>query len=367
MISSLHINTEPTWRGGEQQQLYLMQGLRDRGHPVETAAQAGSPFAARCRREGFAVHELAMRGEADLAAVARLARLIRRGRFAVVHMHTSHAHTLGCLAAAWAGRARRVVSRRVDFSIFRRRFLGLNRLKYNLGPHRIVAISEAIRRVLLADGVASRLVTVVRSGIDFARLEPAAPVDLRREFDLPPAGPVLVNVAHLAGHKGQRFLVAAAPAVLERFPRARFLIVGEGEERPALEGQIRELGLEGRVILAGWRDDVPGILKGADLYVHASHLEGLGTIVLDALALARPVVAAGAGGVPEIVRDGAEGWLAPPADPAGLAAKINAALAAGEAERSRRARAGRERVRREFSVAGMVSGNLAVYSELVGG
>ena len=94
----LHLNTERTWRGGEKQCLRLAAGLRDRGEESEVVAQPGSPMAERARAEGLVVHEVPMRGEWDLGAVRAIRRLYRGRAPDVAHMHTSHAHTLGCLA-----------------------------------------------------------------------------------------------------------------------------------------------------------------------------------------------------------------------------------------------------------------------------
>ena len=118
-LKVLHVNTEPTWRGGEQQVLYLLDGLRARGVASVLAAQPDGPMAERARKSGHEVVGLRMRGEVDPIAVWRLYRLLRRGGFSVVHAHTSHGHTLAVLAAALFGpsaaRPKVVVARRVDF------------------------------------------------------------------------------------------------------------------------------------------------------------------------------------------------------------------------------------------------------------
>ena len=119
-LLSAHVNTEPTWRGGEQQTLYLLQGLRRRGHPVVLFARPGSPLHERAREECFETYGLKIRSEPDLLAILRLARYLRKLRPDLLHMHTSHAHAIGVCAAVLAGNGmKRVVSRRVNFSISR--------------------------------------------------------------------------------------------------------------------------------------------------------------------------------------------------------------------------------------------------------
>lgn len=370
----LHVNTERTWRGGEQQVLYLARGLAARGVEQELLCQQGSVLAARAREAGLPVWERRLRGEVDLPAARAIAARLRAGRFDLIHMHTSHAHTLGVLGARLAGRRRRgdrpvtVVSRRVDFSIHKRRFLDFARLKYTWNLDRILCVSGTIREVLLRDGLPPELPRVVHSGIDPARLAgaPDRRDDYRREFRVPPGGALVGNVGHCADHKGQRWLVAAAPAVLERHPGTRIVIVGEGELLEDLRAQARGLGVADRVLFPGFRPDVPSLLRAFDLFAFPSHLEGLGTSVLDALAVGLPVVATTAGGIPEMIDDGVHGLLVPPKDAAALARALVALL--DDPARARRlGDAGRARVLAEFTVERTVEKTLAEYGELLGG
>jgi L-malate glycosyltransferase len=361
VFTVLHVDSERTWRGGEQQALYLMIGLRARGHRVTLACQPGSPIAERARAAGLDVAEVRMRGEADFLAVWALRRLIRRGRFDLVHMHTAHAHALGCAAAALARQGRTIVSRRVDFGIAQTLLSGF---KYRHGVDRFIAISEAIRRVLVAGGVEPSRVAMVHSGVDLARFEAVPPNRFREELGFPPDAPVIGNVAHMADHKDLRTLLAAMPSVLAAEPRARLVLVGDGELRGALEAQATELDLRHAVVFTGFRTDVPQWLDFFDIFVMSSHLEGLCTSVLDALAMRKPVVVTTAGGLPEIVRHEEHGLLVPPKDPEALAAAILRLLRDRELGR-RLAEAGRRRVEAEFSAASMVEGTLRVYDEVM--
>ena len=168
----LHVNTERTWRGGEQQVLYLMEGLRERGIEQLLVAQRSGVLAERARERGLPVRALRMRGEVDPLAILTLASLARDGRASVLHAHTSHAHTLGAASAALLGplRPKVIVARRVDFSIYRRSFLGLNGLKYRHGVDRYVTVSHAIKEVLVSDGLPPGRISVVHSGIDIGRI-----------------------------------------------------------------------------------------------------------------------------------------------------------------------------------------------------
>jgi len=359
--NTLHIDSERTWRGGEQQALYLATGLKRRGHGVTVACQPGSPFGERAREAALDVVDVRMRGEADFLAVLALRRLVRRGGFDIVHMHTSHAHTLGCAAAALARRGRCVVSRRVDFDVATNLISGF---KYRHGVRRFIAISEAVKRVLMEGGVDERRIAVVHSGIHVGRFEDVPPNRFREEFDLPEDAPVIGNVAHMADHKGQRYLIAAVPRVLAAEPRARFFIVGDGELRGPLEAQVRELDIERAVTFTGFRADVPGWLDFFDVFVMSSHLEGLCTSVLEALAMRKPVVASAAGGLPEIIRHEVNGLLVPPKEPGPLAEAIVRLLRDRELGK-RLGEAGRRTVEQEFSAESMVEGTLRVYDEVM--
>jgi glycosyltransferase involved in cell wall biosynthesis len=223
-----------------------------------------------------------------------------------------------------------------------------------------IAASDAIRAMLVADGIEAGRVVTVHEGIDVDRVvaEPAAPI--HAEFWLPTHAPLVGNVAALVPHKGQRHLIEAAALVVREVPDARVVILGEGELRPALERQIRDLRLDKHVILAGFRPDVLAFHKGFDLFVLSSVTEGLGTSLLDAMASSKAIVATRAGGIPEVVVDGVTGLLVPPRDHHALAAAL-VRLLKDPALRERMGRAGFERVGTSFSAARMVDETLSVY------
>jgi glycosyltransferase involved in cell wall biosynthesis len=363
-MNVLHLNTERTWRGGEQQTLYLHQALCGRGVSSHLVCQPGSPLARRAREAGLPVFEVGMRGEIDLGACRRIRRLIAQSGCDLLHAHTSHAHSL----AYWSSlgmRVRRLVTRRVDYSIFRHSCLKLSGFKYRWMAHHYIAISNKIREVLTGDGIAPQRISVVPSGVDPARFESDCPSALAAEFRLRPQDRVVINAGHLVGIKGQRHLIQAVPRVLATIPQARFFIIGGGPLQSELEDLAHSLGLGDRLALTGFRPDVGAFYRAAELFVMSSTNEGLGTAVLDAMALGIPVVAARAGGIPEAVADGLTGRLVPPADPEALAAGIIELLI--ETDKAKRfGRAGRERVLREFSVSTMVDRTAAIYAKLMG-
>jgi glycosyltransferase involved in cell wall biosynthesis len=168
-------------------------------------------------------------------------------------------------------------------------------------------------------------------------------------------------VAALAPHKGQKHLVAATADLVRRVPDARVLIIGDGELKESLQHQIASLGLDRHVTLTGFRADVIGILKSVDLVVMSSITEGLGSVILEAMACRRAVVGTRAGGIPEAIEDQVTGLVVPPKDEGALANALATLLP--DADRRRiMGEAGRARVDTEFSLDALVRGTIRVYS-----
>ena len=172
------------------------------------------------------------------------------------------------------------------------------------------------------------------------------------------------NVAALVPHKGHRYLIKAAATVVRQVPDARFVILGTGELEATLRKQVKDLHLERHVLLAGFRPDALSLQKGFDLFAMSSLTEGLGTVLLDAMALGQAIVATRAGGIPEVVAHDQTGVLVPPRDADALAAAVVRLL--GDADRrAQLGLAGRERGRASFSVERMVQATLDAYDRLV--
>ncbi len=362
-MNILHINTEKTWRGGEQQTLYLAEGLAQKGIVSEIACQPGKELEKRARAKGLAVHPVPMKGEWDLAAVFRLRSIIRKRSIDIVHMHTSHGHTLGVAAARLAGGAKTVVARRVDFSIYRHPF-SLSGLKYKHGVDRYVAVSRAIKDVLARDGIDPHRIEVVHSGIDPSRFEGADGSALRNELGVPGQAPVIGTVAHFAWHKGLEILVDAVPIVTREAPEAVIVIVGEGSMEKEIKERAAKSGAAKNIIFTGFRKDIPQCLAFFDVFVMPSHMEGLCTSILDALVSRKPVAASKVGGIPEIIEDNETGLLVPPGDPAALAESL-VRLVKDRDLAARLAGNGRRKVMEEFTIDAMVKGNMAVYERLL--
>jgi len=355
---SLHLDTMEGWRGGQQQVLLTVQGLRALGHRAVLVAHPGGELFRRMS-EGHDLIGLALRNEVDLASAWRLWRIVRQLRPQVVHAHDPRGVAAAALALSFGAPTPRplfVAARRVDFRLKRNSF---SRWKYRQVDC-LIAASRAIEDLLVEDGVARDRVVTVHEGIDPDRVLRAPPANIHAEFWLPAHAPIVGNVAALVPHKGQRYLIDAAVLVLRTVPDARFVILGEGELGAHLEHQIREHRLEKHVILAGFRPDVMSFHRSFDLFVLSSVTEGLGTSLLDAMAASKAIVATRTGGIPEVVVDGETGLLVPPRDATALAAAIVRLLGDGGLRREMGDR-GLARVRSRFNAARMVEETLGVY------
>lgn len=317
---------------------------------------------ARRAREGTDLIPLAPRNEVDLTAGWRLSRVLRDVRPAIIHAHDPHAVAMASLAMSFGVPAPKpvlVAARRVDFHLQSHSF---SRWKYRQ-VEMFIAASAAIRDILVHDGIPAARIAVVHDGIDVERIAHLPAIDAHAEFWLPHGVPVIANVGALVGHKGQKHFVDAMRLVLREVPDAHAIIFGEGELRPALEKQIKEHRLEKHIILAGFREDVLQLVKSADLFVMSSVTEGLGSTVLDAMAMKLAVVGTSAGGIPEAVVPGETGLLVPPGDAKALATGILRLLKAPALRRAM-GEAGYARVADRFSAAHLVQGTLDVYRRL---
>lgn len=359
----LHIDSEVGWRGGEAQVFELCLGLRALDYEPLLAVPPKSALETRARSANLDVIAMNLRSEYNVRTILRLRRLIKEENIELCHAHTAHAHSLAWGATAKTPTVPVIVSRRVDFDVGRNYF---SRLKYQSPRVCFIAISEGVRQVLLKGGVSEERIFVVPSGINPAKFtnEVRTREHFYEEFHLSRDSVIVGNIAHLADHKGQRYLVEAVPEVLRAYPSAVFFIVGEGKERQALEQLISKLDLQGKVILTGFREDIGYFLRAFDIFALSSHLEGLCTSLLDALLMEIPVVATRTGGIPEIIEDDVTGLLVEVRNPHALAEGI-IRLIREPALRDKFAKAGRERVLTRYTSEQMVRGTVAAYEQVL--
>ena len=321
----LQVDSGREWRGGQNQVRLLSRELvKRRDIDVRLVTRRGSELARRASAAGVPVTGVPWLFGPDPLAAFRLARLVGAFQPAVVHVHDAHALTVARWALRWAGspplprrRPLLVATRHVDFHLRPR----------SLWPSAdcIIAVSEAIRRVLLTDGVPASILRLIPEGVDPEEIRHAAARSLgvRRRLGLPDDAPLAVNVAALVEHKDQHTLIRAAAAGRALRPDLHWAIAGRGGLRRALERAIRDAGVASHVHLLGYVEEADALIQSADVLVMSSKEEGLGTVVLNALALGTPVVATAAGGLVDVVP---AAWRVPVGDAEALARRVVAAV-----------------------------------------
>ncbi len=319
-MSVFQIDAGKEWRGGQRQSFFLARELQRKTYAFQFCVQPHSPLYEKAMQAHLPVVSLKMRNEMDVMAILQLARTMKRHNCQLAHFHDAHATTVGSAAASLAKVPLRVISRRVDFPLKNHYF---SRLKYRKNIDLIIAISEGVKKVLIEGGVRPEVIKVIPSGIDYSLFKEAGSCDyLRNERSFKEEDFLVGVVAHLADHKGHRYLIEATRILKEKAPSIKVIIVGEGPLRMELSNLVKDIHVEDMVFFLGFREDIPQILASLDLFVLSSKMEGLGSSILDAMASSLPVVATNVGGIPEVVTDGETGLLVPPKDPSVLAEAI---------------------------------------------
>lgn len=296
-------------------------------------------------------------------AIPRLSRLLRREGIEILQAHLFDAGMVGLLGAGLARTPVTVVTRHHTDQV---RMVGtrihqaLDRWMARRADH-VIVLSSAVRSYLMREEhIDGARIEVTPQGFDFAALS-ADETDRRRvraEFGLDDDF-VIGCIGHLYETKGHRFLLEALPALLGDIPRARLLLLGRGDRR-ALEGKASALGLENRLVFAGFRTDVAACIRAMDVVVHPSLSEAFCQVLVETLAVGTPLVATDVGGARDVVADGETGVLVPPADASAIVRAV--LMLHRDPERRRRmALAGQERVRQRFSVENMVNAQIQCY------
>ena len=358
-LTVVHVEAGKHLYGGALQVFYLMRGLMKKNVRNVLVAPQGSAIAAASKGVVDHVYEVPMKGDLDIGFIFRLKKILKQEKANIVHLHSRRgADVLGGIAAKLAG-VTCILSRHVDNPESRI----LVKLKYPLYNH-VITISEGIRRVLVSEGVAAEKITCVHSAVDIEKYsQPADRGWFLNEFSLPENAKVFAVIAQLIQRKGHRYLLQVLPELLQRHPDLYVLFFGKGSLQQEIEQQLIKTEFQGRVRLIGFRDDLEKILPCLYGVVHPADMEGLGVSLLQAAAAGVPIIGSEAGGIPEIVRDGVNGYLVPPGYTDMLAEKIEQLLT-HEQLANEFGQAGRKIVQNQFSIDAMVEGNKRVYETL---
>jgi len=354
--------------------IYLQYLDRTRFEPRVGVLQVknGNPMAAEIEKLGVPIDAVPVKRLADPGALPRLLGYLRRVRPHVLHTRLEFADTLGVTVAKLLGIPTVSTLHTADAPQKGEKSYRRLKLHWWILRHittRVIAVSEGTRRHHLRVGkLPPEKVVTLHNGIDLSRFIPVSPAErasLRASLGILPDAPVLITVAVLRPPKGIQFMLAALPDVLKIVPAARYLIVGDGDHRAALEKIAAEKGVSGRVIFTGTRRDIPQLLAAADIFVLPTLTEALPTVLAEAMAAEKPIIAGEVGGVPEMVDDGRNGLLVPPADSRALTEACVKLLENPQRAREM-GRVGRQIVAERFDIQRQVRRLEALYLELCG-
>ncbi len=362
-----HVDDSRNLRGGERQVLYLAAELEKLGCRNRIVCRSDSPLDRAARERGMETLHLPFLFEGDPISAGRLAREVKKaaaslgpGSLPILHAHTGHAAAT-IRAASRKGPWPRIVHRRVDFRLPER----ASSIRKYAEADLVIALSKAIATVLVESGIEERKIRVIPSAVDLAAFggspSPGFKDRLGREFDMPPASFLVGSLMAMVPHKDPLNLVAAAEIAVRADKRCHFLVAGEGPLLKDARAMAKRLGLEGHIHLPGQRQDNADLLRAFDLFVLSSRQEGLGSALIEAMACGLPVVGTDAGGIPELIENGRNGFVVPREDPAALAEAI-LRLAGDDRLRSRMGSASLEMSLR-YSTERMARSTLAVYEE----
>jgi len=367
----LHIITRLELGGAQHNTLYTVAHLDPRYFAPALAWGPGGVLDSQAHAlEGVELHPVPklvreIRPLRDVGALAALRLVIRQVRPSIVHTHSSKAGILGRMAARLE-RVPVIVHTVHGFGFtplqpapVRRLFLLLERMAGRWTTH-VIAVSWADLDRGVRLGLHRRNdVSVIRSGIRLDRYRGATGGKaVRRELGIPPDAVLVTQIGNFKPQKAPLDFVAMARRVAAAAPHCFFLMTGDGPLRERAEATVREASLAESFRFTGWRDDVPALLDATDIAVLSSRHEGLPRAVVEALAAKVPVVATAVDGTPEVVRDGVDGYLVPPADPRALAERV---LRLAKNEALRRRMASEPRVLDEFDIDTMVRSQEDLY------
>jgi len=356
----LHTEWSEGWGGQEMRILSELKIHQRMGHRLYLLCPPGTRLGREAAALGIRVFSRKIRQPWDLWSIRKIKHLVRELGVEVLHTHSSVDSWAGGLAGRWAKVPVLVRTRHISVRVRRP---WLNRIYYL--PDAIITTGEHIRRELLQTHkiLAERIVSIP-TGADVGRFHPGPPdLELKKRMGLPIDSPVITLVAVLRAQKRHELVIAAAAEVIQVFPQARFIFVGEGPGRNRVEQEIKNAQLESHILMTGYREDIPAILSFTDLGIISSVAEGIPQFLFQIMAMGKPVIATEVGGIPEIVTSGVTGVLIPPEDPAALAKALVQVL--GDPGSARRlGEEGRRLVEKEYTVEKMAEKVYRVYQQV---
>ncbi|MEO5887725.1 MAG: glycosyltransferase [Anaerolineales bacterium] len=359
--------------GAEQLMPAILKNLKQSGFNIRVCAlqiRAGNPIASELERLGLPVDLVPVPNLRQPFNLFRILRYLRLHRPQLLHTQLEFADILGTVAAKILGIPSVSTVHTLDAFPEKRSAWGRMKLRwFLLGKYcdRVIAVSEKTRLHYLQSGwLDPNKIITVYNGVDISRFNITNASEIaktKQALRLPLNGKVIITVAVLREPKGIQFMIKALPAILEQYPDVHYLIVGDGVHSPALSELVAALAIKNHVTFAGHRTDIPDLLACSEIFVLPTLKDALPTVLIEALAAGKSIVASDVGGIPEIIENGVNGLLVTPGNPPKLAEACLKLLKDSELSR-KIVLAGKETVRRRFNIDSQIGRLSSMYEEL---
>ncbi len=364
----LQISSAKNFGGGERHLVDLCRGLSSGGHEIFVVLRPSNEWQEKLSfLPEERIFHLSLKNSLDVFSARKLARIVREKNIEIVHAHLARDYPVAALAVRLSKRAKLVLTRHLLFPLsFPHKFVLPKDSTF-------IAVSKGVRRELRKHFfLPHEQIRLVQNGVDTRHFENAKKVeareDLRRRLNLKSDSLLIGIVGEITAHKGQTDFVRAASVVLKQFPAAEFLIVGQDGSPPQkyqkrLEDLIKELGLQNKIHLFGWIEDVAPVFAALDVFVSASRVEPFGLVIAEAFASGCAVVATETDGATEIIEDGKTGKLVPVENPFELGKAVGELLS----DESLRQKLGdnAQKAAQKFSVERMTAETVNIYREII--
>ncbi|RBA28051.1 glycosyltransferase family 4 protein [Flavobacterium tibetense] len=320
----IQITASNVWRGHEQKIIYLYEAFRDFGLVDDQwiVCPKNSEIFKVASERNMQVIPIEFRSEYDFKLAKEIKKIADDKKANIIFIHNSQSHTQTVLSSLFFGLSIplvlcRTLIKRVDTNFFRK-------WKYNYkGINKIICVSYPVVDVLKYAVKDHDKLCVVGSVTDIHKFKKTERAGiLHQEFNIPKDYKIIGNIAAFTGFKDHKTWVNTVAELVRREVKAKFILVGEGKLEAEIKQQVKDLGIEDAIIFAGFRKDIPEILPEFDLFLFTSNNEPTGGVLLESYACRVPIVAANAGGIPEVVKDNETGLLAEVGNPIDFADKV---------------------------------------------
>lgn len=360
--------------GGNIIALWIIEELLERGGQAVVNSPSEGKLTDILRNKGIKVYNIDTRRSFNLGSAIKIARIIKEEDIDLVHSHTPLGGTVLSRLGGFISGVPVINHAHVRDSFNQYPFIGayqflLNWVTSRFFCSKVIAVSRAVKEEIVKQGVSADKIDVIHNGINpgLVSKDSNSDIKIRNEFGLKPGQRIIGQVGRLCENKGQHVLIKAAEMVAKEYDCV-FLIIGEdleraGEYKNSLRELARGFGLEQRVIFTGYRSDIRELMNAFDIFTLPSFVEGLPVVILEAMAIAKPVVATSVGGNPEIVIDGKTGTIVPPGDPEKLAEALIYHLKNPEISKAMGKR-GHQRIEEDFLLSRMLTKIFDIYAHV---